>query len=394
MEAVQCVERGQHVVEQLHLLSGGEEHVEGRRGQRRVVAAFVQRAFDGQPPQLAQVVRMLGELGEHAFAQRAPAPKAPARQVNIRTETVKQSLAEPTIKLVGKLAANRSVVISPEVTGRIVKIAVRSGQLVKQGDTLIALDAGKQQAELAEQNASVRDEARKLRDMRRLVARGAITTSELEGQEATVAQAQARVDAARYELSLRTLAAPFDGTVSLIDLSEGALVNSGDVLLHLDELARLRLDLAVPERYLSLLKPGMTVTATSSAWPDQSFSGVLETLDSRISNETQNIKARVILPNPGGQLRPGMLMNVDLSLPAQKMTLIPAQSVEYAGELRFVYRLEADGRVKRIPVELGDTHGEEVWVLKGLNVGDRIAVEGLVNLRDGALVRDLTEVKG
>jgi multidrug efflux pump subunit AcrA (membrane-fusion protein) len=52
------------------------------------------------------------------------------------------------------------------------------------------------------------------------------------------------------------------------------------------------------------------------------------------------------------------------------------------------------GRVKRVPVELGDTHGEAVWVLKGLNVGDRIAVEGLVNLRDGAQVRDLGEVKG
>ena len=77
---------------------------------------------------------------------------------------------------------------------------MRSGQQVKQGDVLIALDAGKQQAELAEQSASVRDES-KLRDMRRLVARGAITTSELEGQEATVAQAQARADAAKYELS-------------------------------------------------------------------------------------------------------------------------------------------------------------------------------------------------
>jgi multidrug efflux pump subunit AcrA (membrane-fusion protein) len=68
--------------------------------------------------------------------------------------------------------------------------------------------------------------------------------------------------------------------------------------------------------------------------------------------------------------------------------------VEYAGEQRFVYRLETDGRVKRISVELGDTHGEEVWVIKGLSVGDRIAVEGLVNLRDGAYVRDLAEVKG
>jgi membrane fusion protein, multidrug efflux system len=328
------------------------------------------------------------------YRNNEPASKPQPRQVNIRAQTVKQSLAEPTIKLVSKLAANRSVVISPEVTGRIVKIAVRSGQQVKRGDTLIALDTGKQLAELAEQNASVRDEARKLRDMRRLVARGAITTSELEGQEAIVAQAQARADAAKYELSLRTLQAPFDGTVSLIDLSEGALVNSGDTLLHLDELAKLRLDLAVPERYLSLLRPGMAVTATSSAWPDQAFSGVLETLDSRVSNDTQNIKARVIIPNPDGQLRPGMLLNVELSLPPQKMTLIPAQSVEYAGAQRFVYRLEADGRVTRVSVVLGDTHGEEVWVTEGLKVGDRIAVEGLVNLRDGASVHDLAEVKG
>ncbi|RQM71882.1 efflux RND transporter periplasmic adaptor subunit [Aeromonas hydrophila] len=328
------------------------------------------------------------------YRHSAPAGKPQPRQVNIRAQTVSQSLAEPSIKLVSKLAANRSVVISPEVTGRIVKIAVRSGQQVKQGDVLIALDAGKQQAELAEQSASVRDESRKLRDMRRLVARGAITTSELEGQEATVAQVQARADAAKYELSLRTLLAPFDGSVSLIDLSEGALVNSGDTLLHLDELAKLRLDLAVPERYLSLLRPGMAVTATSSAWPDQSFRGVLETLDSRVSNDTQNIKARVIIPNPDGQLRPGMLLNVELSLPPQKMTLIPAQSVEYAGEQRFVYRLEPNGKVKRVPVVLGDTHGEEVWVTEGLKVGDRIVVEGLVNLRDGVSVHDLAEVKG
>ncbi|MGL6351553.1 MAG: efflux RND transporter periplasmic adaptor subunit, partial [Aeromonas sp.] len=215
-----------------------------------------------------------------------------------------------------------------------------------------------------------------------------------EGQQAITAQVQARLDAARYERSLRTLQAPFAGTVSLIDLSEGAQVNSGDILLHLDELDQLRLDLAVPERYLSLLRAGMAVSATSAAWPDQHFTGRLVTLDSRVSNDTQNITARVMIPNSRGQLRPGMLLNVKLALPAQQLTLIPAQSVEYAGELRFVYRLEADGRVKRVPVVLGDTEGETVWVTEGLKVGDRIVVEGLVNVRDGAKVHDLTKVNG
>jgi len=322
------------------------------------------------------------------------ASAAPTRQVNIRTELVKHSLAEPSLKLVGKLAANHSVIISPEVTGRISRIAVQSGQSVVKGETLIALDAGKQQAAVAEQSASLRDEKRKLAEMHKLVARGAVTQSVLDGQEATVAQVQARLDAARYELALRTLQAPFAGTVSLIDLSEGALVNSGDNLLHLDELDTLRIDLAVPERYLSLLQPGMVVTATSSAWPEQHFRGTLTTLDSRVSSDTQNIKARVQILNPRGQLRPGMLLNVELALPARELTLIPAQAVEYAGQQRFVYRLEADGRVKRVAVVLGETEGESVWVTEGLEVGERIVVEGLVNLRDGLLVRDLAEVNG
>lgn len=333
-------------------------------------------------------------IGAWYYRSGAPVAKSAPHPVNIRTQTVSQTLTEPMLKLVGKLVANRAVVVSPEVTGRIVRIAVHSGQQVKAGDLLIQLDIGKQQAELAEQGASVRDEERKLRDMKRLVARGAVTSSELEGQEAIVAMAQARLAAARYELSLRELRAPFNGTVSLIDLSEGALVSNGDSLLHLDELAKLRLDLAVPERYLSLLRPGMTVTATSSAWPDQAFRGTLETVDSRVSDSSQNIKARVIFPNDSGQLRPGMLLSVSLALPAQQMTLIPAQSVEYLGEQRFVYRLEADGRVKRLPVTLGETQGELVWVTEGLKAGDRIVVEGLVNLRDGLLVKDLAKVNG
>ena len=340
---------------------------------------------------LGLVIMILG--GGWVLNLREPATPPPARQINIRTQVVQQSLAEPSLKLLGKLVANHSVAISPEVAGRIVQIAVQSGQTVAQGAALIALDAGKQQAELAEQSASLRDENRKLGEMRKLVARGAVTQSELEGQQASVAQVQARLDAARYELSLRTLTAPFAGTVSLIDHSVGAQINSGDTLFQLDDIAQLRLDLAVPERYLSLLQPGMTVTASSRAWPDQHFTGTLTTLDSRVSNDTQNIKARVMIPNASGQLRPGMLLNVALALPAQQLTLIPAQAVEYAGEQRFVYRLEADGRVKRVAVLLGETEGETIWVTEGLNVGDRIVVEGLVNLRDGALVRDLAEVK-
>ena len=148
--------------------------------------------------------------------------------------------------------------------------------------------------------------------MRKLVARGAVTTSELEGQEATVAQAQARVDAARYELSC----APWPPLRRHRQPHRSQRRSPGQ---------QRRRAACIWTSWQNCGSIWRCPSATSPAAPrhggdgdqlglaDQSFSGVLETLDSRISSDTQNIKARVILPNTGGQLRPGMLMNVDLS---------------------------------------------------------------------------------
>lgn len=329
----------------------------------------------------------------HLYSRPTESAGQPGRQVPVRSTLVEATRAEPRLRLSGTLEANHSVVISPEVTGRILDIPVQAGQQVAAGAVLVRLDAQKQQAERAELAASLRDEERKLRDMRRLVSRGAVTQSELEGQEASVAMARARLDGADYELSLRTLIAPFAGTVSLIDLSRGALVSSGATLLHLDDLQTLRLDLAVPERYLAMLQRGMAVEASSSAWPDEQFKGEVSAVDSRVSEGSQNIRVRIQISNPDARLKPGMLLEVALALPAREVTRIPSQAVEYAGAERFVYRLEADGKVRRIPVQLGELHGETVWILTGLSAGERVIVEGLVNLRDGVSVRDLAQEK-
>lgn len=340
------------------------------------------------------LVLLAGAAGFWWYGQSAKTQQPPQRQTPVRTALVEQARAEPRLQLSGKLAAHRSVVIAPEVTGRILSIMVRSGQTVAEGSELVRFDADKERAERAELAANLANEQRKLRDMQKLALRGAVTASDREGQEATVAMAKARLEAADYALSQRTLRAPFAGTVGLIDASAGALVSSGTSLFTLDDLRHLRLDLAVPERYLALLQNGMDIEASSTAWPGEHFHGVVSALDSRVSDSTQNIKARVTVDNADGRLRPGMLLDVSLALPAREVTLIPTQAVEYAGKARYVYLLGNEGRVKRIEVELGEQHGEQVWVLSGLRRGDRIVVEGLVNLRDGAQVRDLAEVKG
>jgi RND family efflux transporter MFP subunit len=273
-------------------------------------------------------------------------------------------------------------------------LPVEIGGEVPAGAKLVQLDEAKQQASLAESEAYLRNEQRKLRDMTRLASRGVTTQNDLDSQISAVAQAQARRDMAAFELSQRRLLAPFAGQVGLYDVSLGALVNPGETLLHLDDLSSMRLDLAVPERYMARLKPGATLTGHSVAWGDKTFTGKIEAIDSRVDSDSLNIKVRVQFANAGRLLRPGMLMQVDLPFTSDKLPLIPAQAIEFQGNNRFVYLLNGENKVRRQQIRVGESQDSRVSVQSGLKAGDKLVVEGLVSLKDGQKVKLITEPSG
>ena len=324
--------------------------------------------------------------GSHPPAvARAPTP--------VRVIDVQLAQRPSQLPLVGKLQARQSIVITPEVSGRITALPQTASGEVAVGARLIQLDNAKQQAAFAEAEAFLSNEQRKLRDMQRLARKGVVTQNDLEGQASVVEQALARRDMAAVELSQRRLLAPFAGRVSLFDVSLGALVNPGETLLHLDDLASMRLDLAVPERYFSRLQPGTEVTAVTAAWPERTFAGTLEAIDSRVDADSLNIKVRFQFPNPQRLLRPGMLMQVTLPFASEPLPLIPMQAVEFQGSDRFVYLLGPESRVKRQAVVLGESADSQVSVLSGLKAGDRLVVEGLVALKSGQQVKVISDVK-
>lgn len=318
-------------------------------------------------------------------AARAPTP--------VRVIDVQLAQRPSQLPLVGKLQARQSIVITPEVSGRITALPQTASGEVAVGARLIQLDNAKQQAAFAEAEAFLSNEQRKLRDMQRLARKGVVTQNDLEGQASAVEQALARRDMAAFELSQRRLLAPFTGRVSLFDVSLGALVNPGETLLHLDDLASMRLDLAVPERYFSRLQPGTEVTAVTAAWPERTFAGALEAIDSRVDADSLNIKVRFQFPNPQRLLRPGMLMQVTLPFASEPLPLIPMQAVEFQGSDRFVYLLGPESRVKRQAVVLGESADSQVSVLSGLKAGDRLVVEGLVALKSGQQVKVISDVE-
>ncbi|MBP3142175.1 efflux RND transporter periplasmic adaptor subunit [Aliivibrio fischeri] len=338
---------------------------------------------------IALVVLLACTLSTPSYAKKTRGNQSVAvLSEEVATHEISQSLS-----LIGKLKASESVVISPEVAGKIERIAVKANQNVRKGQLVVQLNDDKAIAAIKEARAYLNDEKRKLTEFQRLAKKNAITQTEIDGQKASVDIAQARLDAANADLSDLHISAPFAGTVGFIDFSRGKMVSAGTELLTLDNLSVMQLDLQVPERYLSMLSVGMNVEATSQAWENSVFSGKLIGVDSRINAETLNLRVRIEFPNKDLKMKPGMLMAATLDFPAINAPIIPVQALEYSGTKRYVYVVGEDNKAIRTEVTLGARVENRVVIASGLNVGDEIVVQGLVNMRDGVTVKQLEQNK-
>ena len=316
---------------------------------------------------------------------------APA--VSVKSEIVDTHEVTQSLSLIGKLQAKQYVSIASEVAAKVTKIAVEANQKVKKGQLLISLDNAGANALLAEAKAYLANEQRTLKDYQRLIKKQAITQTELDAQLSSVAIGKARLLAAQVFVDNHRIVAPFEGTIGLLDFSEGKNVSIGETLLTLDNLSQMTLDLPVPERYLSQIEVGMDVSATTRAWGDKTFTGKVMAIDSRINPDTLNLRVRLLFDNTSQQLKPGMLLSARLDFKAVNEPIIAVQSIEYSGTKRFVYVVTVDNKVERREVELGARIKDQAIIESGLKVGERIVVQGLVNMRDGLTVNDLSTTK-
>ncbi|MBV7314968.1 efflux RND transporter periplasmic adaptor subunit [Shewanella sp. NIFS-20-20] len=323
-------------------------------------------------------------------APQTPSPRETAKKpVAVITAPVTSQSLQQELSLIGKLEAYQSVWVAPQITGKIATINTKENQQVKQGDLLLSLEDSRARATVAEAEAYLADQQRKLNDFIKLSHSNAITQSEIDAQRTQVDIASARLSAASSDLNYHYLRAPFTGHTGLIDFSEGKMVNAGTELLTIDNLSRLKLDIAVPEKYLSQLHIGMAITASSDAWPQQVFNGKVNAIDPRVDANSLNITIRVEFQNPDTRLMPGMMMKALLAFQPVTAPAIPVQALEYSGTKRFVYVVNDQQQVSRQQVVLSHRIDDSVLIESGLKVGDEIVVQGLVNMRDGISIHSL-----
>ncbi|GHU07712.1 MexH family multidrug efflux RND transporter periplasmic adaptor subunit [Betaproteobacteria bacterium] len=284
---------------------------------------------------------------------------------------------------VGTLVSNESVILRPEVAGRIAAIRFDDGARVRRGAMLIELDAAVQLAEVQQAQAELALSAANARRIEDLFVRKFVSSSardeaasKLEVARATAALAQARLERTRIR-------APFDGIVGIRNVSVGDYVKDGEALVNIEDIATLKLDFRLPEAYLSRLHTGQVLELTCDVVSGETFPAVVDAIDPQVDAAGRAVLLRARLANQGGHLRPGVFARVRLIVEQRSaVMLVPEAALMPApNQVQYVYRVE-DGRARRVEVKTGARRASEVEIVAGLAPGDLIVSAGQLKLSD------------
>ncbi len=342
---------------------------------------------------LALAVALLAGAGfawkHFSQPQAAPAGKpgaGPARALPVKAAVVSRGTVTDGVTAVGTLLANEAVMIRPEIDGRIEAFHFQEGQLVRKGDRLVSLDASEVEAQLASATAAANLNRSRLKRSEELLKKNFISAQAMDEVRENLNQSTAREAEIRAKLAKSTIRAPFEGVTGLRQVSPGAYTKAGQDIARLEGIGVLKLDFRVPEAYLRRIKVGQPLVINVDAYPGESFSGSIYAIEPAVDESTRTVLLRARLPNPGVRLKPGMFARVSLDLERRdNALLVPEQAIVPRGDGRFVFRI-ADGKAQLVKVEMGVRRPGEVEIVKGLEAGDTIVVDGQLKLQDGAAV--------
>jgi membrane fusion protein (multidrug efflux system) len=242
------------------------------------------------------------------------------------------------------VAKGRQSVTLTATGGQVVdKVLFKSGDRVRKGQVLLELRKDAEDAAISQAQASV-DLAKSTADRwNKLAAQGLAPAATAEQYQSAYITSKATMDAAKARLQDRVISAPFAGMVGLSDIAPGALISPGTAIVTLDDTSVITVDIDVPDRNLSFIKEGVGIDATSDSYPGEHYAGRIAKIDTRIDERSRSFKARAELPNPGGRLKPGMLLHVGIDRGTHQGLAAPESAVQYSAGQASVYMIVARG---------------------------------------------------
>jgi membrane fusion protein (multidrug efflux system) len=264
---------------------------------------------------------------------------------------------------------------------------------VNEGDILVELDTRQERAQLAATEAQ-RDLARiNFGRMQELVKQGVIARSEYDNATAQQKATEAQVGEIRATIARKTIRAPFSGILGIRQVNLGQYLAAGEPIVPLQALNPIYVNFGVPQQDAGQITAGRQLTVVSKDLPGVAFKGTVNAVDSVVDEATRNVTIQATLGNPQGKLRPGMFVEVQVTLGASRQFItLPATAINYApyGDSVFVVTdlKDQNGKpyrgVRQQFVKLQGSRGDQVAIVSGVNPGDEVVTSGVFKLRNGA----------
>jgi len=342
----------------------------------------------------------LGAWGAHWWMQRDSAdsavaassgqasPSAAASKVKVEVAPVNKVRLERAVSAVGTLRSHDSVMLRPEISGRIAEINFAEGGKVEKGQVLVRLDDSVAKARLQQARANLQLAGSQYRRSVELNKQGFVSRQARDEAGSNLAVQQAAVALAEAELEKTAIQAPFNGLVGLRTVSVGDYVGPGTDLVPIEAIDPLNVDFRIPEQFLSTVAVGSRLQVSFDALAGFEREGSVGAISPLVDVGGRSLLLRANVPNPDDLLRPGLFARVQLELAETQGLVVPESALAPSGDAQYVYRVEG-GVVKRIMVQIGQRMGASVEIVHGLNEGDDVIVSGLQKVRDGIEVEIL-----
>jgi membrane fusion protein (multidrug efflux system) len=314
----------------------------------------------------------------------------------VTTVVAKQETWPGTLNVIGTALAVQGVTVSADLPGTVDRIGFDSGKSVNAGDVLVELDTRQERAQLAAMEAQ-RDLARiNFGRMEQLVKEGVIARTEFDNATAQQKATEAQVGEIRATIARKTIRAPFSGILGLRQANLGQYLSAGEAIVSLQSLNPIYVNFGVPQQTAAQVRVGRGLRVLSDDAGGIKFAGRVTALDSIVNEATRNIQVQATLANPGGKLRPGMFVQVEIVTGTDRPVIaLPASAINYAPYGDSVYVVtdlkDPNGKayrgVSQRFVKLEGSRGDQVAVVSGVKPGDEVVSSGVFKLRNGAAVQ-------